>query len=673
MESEDDPVTVPLPQCDYDYFPYGCANFKKMRMHGKYWKDNSRHIAETVEKKEQHQIFRRPPRWGKSLFLDMLACYLDCKEIDNFDRLFGGTEIFAIREQLVHKNKYHVMRFDLSVDVASYDPEKIRALLESKIKFSVQFFCSKYGLRVDESLDACGSLQFAVRQVESKKGGKVFILIDEYDRLASKLMFENPDLYSKVVAGVSNDPFSGPVRDFFESLKELNAARSFSVGITPIALTDTSGANFIDDLTEVEELGDLVGFAEADIEDALHKIFGHQGRAISHILHLIKCFYNGYHFRSSSMVTRPLYHTQLCLYLFRKLCRDSQFRRKAFFGNVTIMDMTDSNTQISENIINLLIRQRELAAILCLLREGEPVFANVVDCFKLREILLEQSSRNLVVSFMRWFGLLTMSPTGHGMYNIPNAVVGNAGGFLTSVENAMTRLNINVRSVIIDPSEEKVREMYNSILAEMTTRFDHSISEGAIVGFVKTRLQAQGRYEDFEVICEGKTTNRQLMLVDTSTNSRLLLEYKRLRPGSGQIQQDVGRGGKAVGLLNASSVSEANDQLLRLEIMPQMRIFHNNATNVKQLLAFAWDQVLRYGQQISAEMNVVNSKLQKGVVIHATTKNHDDTFTSVLGVWLENRHKTVKRSSREAKLPVNGWCSLLCFISFPKEMAVQST
>ena len=61
MESEDDPVTVPLPQCDYDYFPYGCANFKKMRMHGKYWKDNSRHIAETVEKKEQHQIFRRPP------------------------------------------------------------------------------------------------------------------------------------------------------------------------------------------------------------------------------------------------------------------------------------------------------------------------------------------------------------------------------------------------------------------------------------------------------------------------------------------------------------------------------------------------------------------------------------------------------------------------------------
>jgi hypothetical protein len=654
------PVAVPLPKCEFDYFPYGCANFKQIRIGGKYWKDNSRHIAKTVEKDVQHQIFLRPPRWGKSLLLDMLACYLDCKEIDHFDQLFGGTEILAMREQLMHNNKYHVMRLDLSIDVDSYDPKTVGALLKKKIKLSVQLFCSKYGLTFDKSLGAYGSLRFAVDQVENEPGGKVFILIDEYDRLANKLMFEKPDLYNKVVAGVSNDPFFSPIRSFFESLKELNAVRSFSVGITPIALTDASGANFIDDLTEVEGLGDFLGLAEGDIVEALHKVFGHVGPAIDPILLLIKRFYNGYYFRSSSMVTQPLFHTQLCLYFFRKLCRDSAFRQKAFLGTVTVMDMTDSNTQISENVINLLIRQRELAAILCQLSESESVSADLVKCFKLREILSAQSSRNLVVSFMRWFGLLTISSTGQGMYKIPNEVVGNAGGFLTSLENAMTELNFNVRSVIIDPSAEKVWEMHNSILAEMTTRFDNTISEGAIVGFMEIRLRAQGRYENFEVICEGNTTHRQrydLMLVDTSTNSRLLIDYKRLRPGNNAFEQDLCRGGIPVQLINAGSVSKANDQLLQLEIMPKKRISHKNATSVEQLLGFAWDQVSRYARHISAQPDVAYNKLKKGVVIHATTKSRDDTFTSVLGVWLERREMSLKQSTRKARLPVNGCCS----------------
>ncbi len=591
----------------------------------------------------------------------MLACYLDCKEIDNFDQLFGGTDIFAMRGHLMHNNKYHVMRFDLSVQDESYDPEMIGALLTDKIKLSVQFFCSKYGLQFDESRRVYASLQFAVKQVEDK-GGKIYILIDEYDRLANRLMFEKPDLYNKVAAGVSNDPYSSPVRHFFESLKELNSVRSFSVGITPIALTDVSGANFIDNLSEVQEFGDLLGFVEVDIVEALHKVFGHGGPAVDNILHLIKRFYNGYYFRSSSIVTQPIYHTQLCLYFFRKICRDSEFRQKAFLGTVTVKDMTDSNTQISDNVINLLIRQRELAAILCQLSEGEPVAAKIVDCFKLREILLDQSSRDLVISFMRWFGLLTTSSTGQGMYNIPNEVVGSSGGFLTSLQNAMTELNFNVRSVIVEPSAENVWRMYNSILAEMTTRFDNTISEGAIVGFVEMRLRAQGRYENFSVICEGKTKNRQrydLLLVDPSTNSRLLLEYKRLRPGNDPFSQDVCQGGKPIPLMDTWSVSEANDQLLQLEIMPQKQIFHENATSVEQLLGFAWDQVSRYAQQILAKTNVAKEKLKKGVVIHATTKNQDDSFTSVLGVWLERRDKSHKRSACEARLPLNSLVRLL--------------
>jgi hypothetical protein len=77
---------------------------------------------------------------------------------------------------------------------------------------------------------------------------KVFILIDEYDRFANKLVFERPDMYTKVVAGQSGDTFFSTIHSFFECIKRLQNARSFTMGLSPIALADASGANFIDNM-----------------------------------------------------------------------------------------------------------------------------------------------------------------------------------------------------------------------------------------------------------------------------------------------------------------------------------------------------------------------------------------------------------------------------------------
>ncbi len=48
--------------------------------------------------------------------------------------------------------------------------------------------------------------------------GNVFVLIDEYDRFTNKIMFEKPDVHSKVLTGQFGDPFSSPTRSFFETL-----------------------------------------------------------------------------------------------------------------------------------------------------------------------------------------------------------------------------------------------------------------------------------------------------------------------------------------------------------------------------------------------------------------------------------------------------------------------
>jgi hypothetical protein len=88
---------------------------------------------------------------------------------------------------------------------------------------------------------------------------KEFILIDEYDRFANKLMFERPDMYNKVDAGQSGDAFFSTIRSFFGCIKRLQNARSFTMGLSRIALADASGANFIDNISDVGAVGDLLG------------------------------------------------------------------------------------------------------------------------------------------------------------------------------------------------------------------------------------------------------------------------------------------------------------------------------------------------------------------------------------------------------------------------------
>jgi hypothetical protein len=378
-----------LPNCEREYFAYGCTTFAKIRRQKHFWKDNSRHIATTVERMEDHVMFLRPPRWGKSLFLDMLKCYLDVMDADKFEMLFEGTEIYTMKKQLRCKNRYYVMRFDFSIAIEGGDLALIEHRLSERIQLAVNSFCRRYGLNHTERHgdSALTNVVGAIQYVQEALEGEVFILIDEYDRFANKIMFENPDLYNKVVSGRSGDPISSPIRSFFETIKTMTGIRSFTVGISPIALADASGANFISDISAY--VGDVVGLAEADVRSALTSIFGDNVTEIDSLMKLVKRFYDGFHFSSEGVpaLTPSLYHTQLCIYFFRELCCRSDFRRKAIAGTVTVSEMTDRNTKVSDNVINLLIRQSEFAGLISKLYSTGSVAANTVSSFNLREIL----------------------------------------------------------------------------------------------------------------------------------------------------------------------------------------------------------------------------------------------------------------------------------------------
>ena len=111
------------------------------------------------------------------------------------------------------------------------------------INGQVENFAERYGMPVDAVVDPLDAAQ-SLRKVANKvrlNGDKLYVLIDEYDRVANKLMFENPERNLAIVgrkeAGLSL------LRGVLETLKAIKPTRTFITGITTLALADASGAN----------------------------------------------------------------------------------------------------------------------------------------------------------------------------------------------------------------------------------------------------------------------------------------------------------------------------------------------------------------------------------------------------------------------------------------------
>ena len=103
----------------------------------------------------------------------------------------------------------------------------------------------------------------------------LLVLVDEYDRFANKLLFQDIPVYRKAVKGVSGDPSSSFLRTLFEALKpatSLPAYRTFTTGLTPLALNDASGVNYINNISHQRATFDLVGFKKHDVEQALKQL-----------------------------------------------------------------------------------------------------------------------------------------------------------------------------------------------------------------------------------------------------------------------------------------------------------------------------------------------------------------------------------------------------------------
>lgn len=83
--------------------------------------------VEILENYPPYQFFIRPRRFGKSLFLSMLAYYYDRQKKEHFDNLFG--DLYIGKNPTANRNKYLVLNLSFAGIVTSEGKDRLISLL----------------------------------------------------------------------------------------------------------------------------------------------------------------------------------------------------------------------------------------------------------------------------------------------------------------------------------------------------------------------------------------------------------------------------------------------------------------------------------------------------------------------------------------------------------------
>ncbi|MDR2755991.1 MAG: ATP-binding protein, partial [Planctomycetaceae bacterium] len=378
--------------------PYGNADFQKIRNSDFVYIDKTRFI-ETLEKESNSsQIFIRPRRFGKSLFLSTLTYYYDVNYADEFERLFG--DLYIGQHPTPRKNSYAVMNFDFSgLNTANGADEFIFSFC-NKIRYYVcQFLDDHKNIfpnaeemirQMNEEHPNLGVIERAFSVAKSAKI-QVFVIIDEYDHFANDLIamgtVKGSEFYKSMVKA------NGIVRDFYETIKSATTFsivdRTFITGISPVMLDDlTSGYNIATNLTRDLLYNEMLGFTREEVEQLMVET----GIDAGQIKVDIEYYYNGYLFNEEG--ENKVYNPSMMLYFFNQLSKTGKSPK----------NLIDPNLCMDPSRLKRLIQSDHNRDILIkIIKEGN-IVSNVLEKFSIDQL----NDDNYFISLLFYMGLLTI-------------------------------------------------------------------------------------------------------------------------------------------------------------------------------------------------------------------------------------------------------------------------
>ncbi len=314
--------------------PYGISNFADLRRDRYFYIDKTPFIPklEPDELGVSYSLFLRPRRFGKSTLLSTLEHYYDLDRKDQFDELFSGLWIH--QHPTPERNRYLV----LSLDFSSVRTDSgIDALMETffhSIRGRIEGFLKRYSSRVPDLAPLLARLH-TYRYPEDLMSDllvllsvtpyKIYLLIDEYDNFANRLLSDGQqDVYESVVGA------TGFIRTFYASLKAGTTAgslgRMFITGVSPILLDDlSSGFNIIRHISLKPKLNAMVGFTRAEVEQSVDIFLADQQQLKadprigdrSSLLSALEKHYDGYRF--SENAAERIFNSDLILYFLSEM------------------------------------------------------------------------------------------------------------------------------------------------------------------------------------------------------------------------------------------------------------------------------------------------------------------------------------------------------------------
>ncbi len=403
-------------------FPYGICDFYKMMTEDYFYVDRTAFIA-PVEEWGSNLLFLRPRRFGKSLWLSTLENYYDLAKAEEFVRLFGHLAIG--QNPTPRHNQYFVMKWDFSMVDPSGEPAEIRQALHEHVNDKIAAFAKYYHhwlpyaleINQDNAISSFESLLMSVRGA----GGKLYLLIDEYDNFANEVLMsargDSQVRYEALLYG------EGALKAIFKAVKAASAGagldRTFITGVAPVVLSDlSSGYNIAQNIYLEPALNPLCGFTEAEVTAQVAQIKRTCASALplAEPETMLRNFYNGYRF--SPDAAELIYNPTLALYFL------AQYQR---YGTAP-RQMLDSNLAMDRGKITYIAQLPGGPRVLGDALRGTPpvLLPQLADRFGVADVLHAPKDYTFMASLLYYFGILTCSGRGElgelGL-RIPNLVI----------------------------------------------------------------------------------------------------------------------------------------------------------------------------------------------------------------------------------------------------------
>ncbi len=400
--------------------PYGNADFARLRSKGQLYVDRTDRIP-IVEELGESLLFLRPRRFGKSLWLSVLANYYDLRTAEEHDVLFGDLAV----EPTASAHRYFILRWDFSKINPDPPPWGVNAHVDSHherigneingyLNTMLAVFQKDYREHLPEVVDL-GEDPFhnfeQLLAVLRRTPYRLYLLIDEYDNFANEVLVNDEDAYKELVHS------DGPFKYLFKWVKGLMAGagleRLFITGVSPMVMSDvTSGMNIADNVYLTPQLNALCGFTGEEVQDLLEQFYTERtaGNAaapswtVSEARAMMRDWYNGYRFTPTAEAgaAEALYNPTLVFYFINHLKRFDAYPRQ----------MLDSNLAADEGKLDYLAGVAAgKDAVIDMIRKDEPLeVPQILDRFTLRE-MLERSAQDqsFLGAYLYYFGMVTLA------------------------------------------------------------------------------------------------------------------------------------------------------------------------------------------------------------------------------------------------------------------------